>query len=64
MGYAAKVDDLSLFRISMAPGMKISELSISRPPFGRRRIFDFGCQTGRRIDFHVSFDYDLCYLRL
>ena len=38
MGYAAQVDYLSLFRISMAPGMKLSELSIYHPPFNRKEI--------------------------
>ena len=32
MEYAAQIDYLSLFRISMAPGMKLAELSIYRPP--------------------------------
>lgn len=30
MEYAAQVDYVSLFRISMVPGMKLSELSIYR----------------------------------
>ena len=38
MEYAAQVDYVSLFRISMVPGMKLSELSIDlSPPLGRRR---------------------------
>ena len=69
MECAAQVDYLSLFRISMAPEMKLSELSTYPPSFKKEKkirtpIFDFGCQTGRKIDFHVSFDYNLYYLRL
>lgn len=72
MEYAAQVDYVSLFRISMVPGVKLSELSIYRRAIAsfrkerkiRSSIFDFGYQTGTKIDFHVSFDYNLYYLRL
>ena len=72
MEYAAQVDYVSLFRISMVPGVKLSEFSIYRRAIAsfrkerkiRSSIFDFGYQTGTKIDFHVSFDYNLYYLRL
>ena len=46
MEYAAQVDYLSLFRISMVPGMKLSELSIYPPSFrGRRRRWEVRYST-------------------